>query len=34
MKLPKLLVTPHSSAISREYLDLFVDEWLQRLASL
>ena len=31
---PNLLITPHSSAISREYLDLFVDEWLQRLASL
>jgi len=31
---PNLLITPHSSAISREYLDLFIDEWLQRLASL
>lgn len=28
---PNLLITPHSSAISREYLDLFIDEWLQRI---
>ena len=28
---PNLLITPHSSAISREYLDLFIEEWLQRL---
>lgn len=28
---PNLLITPHSSAISREYLDLFIDEWLQQV---
>ena len=28
---PNLLITPHSSAISREYLDLFIDEFLQRI---
>ena len=30
---PNLLITPHSSAISREYLDLFIDEWLNRETS-
>lgn len=25
---PNVLITPHSSAISREYLDLFLQEWL------
>jgi phosphoglycerate dehydrogenase-like enzyme len=33
-KQPNLLITPYSGVISREYLDLFIDEWLQRLASL
>lgn len=31
---PNLLITPHSSAISREYLDLFIDEWLNRETSV
>lgn len=30
---PNLLITPHSSAISREYLDLFIDEFLQRIGA-
>lgn len=25
---PNVLITPHSSAISREYIDLFIEEWL------
>jgi len=25
---PNVLITPHSSAISREYIDLFIQEWL------
>ncbi|HIJ80417.1 MAG TPA: D-2-hydroxyacid dehydrogenase [Desulfuromonadales bacterium] len=28
---PNLLITPHSSAISQEYIDLFVEEWLTKL---
>lgn len=28
---PNVLITPHSSAISREYIDLFIQEWLQKL---
>lgn len=28
---PNVLVTPHSSAVSREYIDLFIQEWLERL---
>lgn len=31
---PKVLMTPHSSAISREYIDLFIEEWLGRLQEL
>lgn len=31
---PNILITPHSSAISQEYLDLFIREWLERLATL
>ncbi len=27
-KLPKVLITPHASAISSEYLDLYIDEWI------
>lgn len=26
-----VLITPHSSAISREYIDLFIEEWLETL---
>jgi len=26
-----VLITPHSSAISQEYIDLFIEEWLERL---
>lgn len=29
-----VLITPHSSAISREYLDLFMQEWLETLGKL
>lgn len=32
--LPNVLLTPHSSAISREYLDLFIDEWLASLKAV
>jgi phosphoglycerate dehydrogenase-like enzyme len=28
---PKVLITPHSSAISREYIDLFIEELLETL---
>jgi len=28
---PNVLITPHSSAISREYLDLFIQEWFGML---
>lgn len=31
---PKVLITPHSSAISREYIDLFIQEWLETLREL
>ncbi|NVN98112.1 MAG: D-2-hydroxyacid dehydrogenase [Geobacteraceae bacterium] len=31
---PKVLITPHSSAISREYIDLFIEEWLGVVNSL
>jgi phosphoglycerate dehydrogenase-like enzyme len=27
-KLPNVLITPHSSAISHEYLDLYIEEWI------
>jgi len=27
--LPNVLITPHASAISREYLDLYVEEWIE-----
>ena len=29
--LPNVLITPHSSAISREYIDLFIQEWIKRV---
>ncbi|MEI6209878.1 MAG: D-2-hydroxyacid dehydrogenase [Desulfuromonadales bacterium] len=31
---PNVLITPHSSAISREYIDLFIEEWYGRLQQL
>ena len=31
---PNILITPHSSAISREYIDLFIQEWLETLRGL
>ncbi len=33
-ELPNVLTTPHSSAISKEYIDLFIQEWLERLHAL
>jgi phosphoglycerate dehydrogenase-like enzyme len=27
--LPNVLIRPHSSAISREYIDLFIQEWIE-----
>jgi phosphoglycerate dehydrogenase-like enzyme len=34
LDLPNVLITPHSSAISREYIDLFIQEWLETLRDL
>lgn len=31
---PNVLITPHSSAICTEYLDLFIQEWLQELKTV
>lgn len=31
---PNVLITPHSSAISREYIDLFIQEWAETLPTL
>ena len=31
---PNVLITPHSSAISREYIDLFIHEWIETLRKL
>jgi len=31
---PNVLITPHSSAISREYIDLFIQEWFERLREM
>ena len=31
---PNILITPHSSAISEEYIDLFIEEWLERLRDI
>jgi len=28
-KLPNALITPHASAISQEYLDLYIEEWIE-----
>lgn len=33
-ELPNVLITPHSSAISREYMDLFIKEWLTTLREM
>jgi len=31
---PNVLITPHSSAISDEYIDLFIQEWLETLSEI
>jgi phosphoglycerate dehydrogenase-like enzyme len=31
---PDVLITPHSSAISREYIDLFIQEWIERIRGI
>lgn len=31
---PNVLITPHSSAISREYIDLFIQEWFEKLREI
>ncbi|MHB8121836.1 MAG: D-2-hydroxyacid dehydrogenase [Desulfuromonadaceae bacterium] len=31
---PNVLITPHSSAISDEYIDLFIEEWRERLREI
>lgn len=31
---PNVLITPHSSAISQEYIDLFIQEWIERLQAM
>ena len=31
---PNVLITPHSSAISREYIDLFIHEWIETVREL
>jgi phosphoglycerate dehydrogenase-like enzyme len=33
-KLPNVLITPHASAISREYLDLYIEEWIETFMSM
>jgi phosphoglycerate dehydrogenase-like enzyme len=33
-KLPNVVITPHSSAISREYIDLFIQEWFGQLREM
>ncbi len=33
-KLPNVLITPHASAISSEYLDLYIEEWIETVRSL
>jgi phosphoglycerate dehydrogenase-like enzyme len=33
-KQPNVLITPHSSAISQEYIDLFIQEWLGTLREM
>ena len=32
--LPNALITPHASAISREYLDLYIEEWIETVRTL
>jgi D-2-hydroxyacid dehydrogenase (NADP+) len=32
-KLPNALITPHASAISQEYLDLYIEEWIETVRS-
>jgi len=32
--LPNALITPHASAISREYLDLYIEEWIETVRSI
>jgi phosphoglycerate dehydrogenase-like enzyme len=31
-KLPNVLITPHACAISREYLDLYIEEWIETVS--
>lgn len=31
---PNVLITPHSSAISQEYIDLFILEWIEKIQAL
>ena len=31
---PNVLITPHSSAISQEYIDLFIQEWIETLREI
>lgn len=31
---PNVVITPHSSAISEEYIDLFIEEWLERIRKM
>lgn len=33
-ELPNVLITPHSSAISREYIDLFIQEWAENISRI
>ncbi|MDD2900385.1 MAG: D-2-hydroxyacid dehydrogenase [Desulfuromonadaceae bacterium] len=33
-ELPNVLITPHSSAISREYIDFFIQEWAERIRDI
>jgi phosphoglycerate dehydrogenase-like enzyme len=33
-KLPNVLVTPHASAISSEYLDLYMEEWVETVRNI
>lgn len=31
---PNVVITPHSSAISEEYIDLFIEEWLEKIREM
>ena len=31
---PNVVITPHSSAISQEYIDIFIQEWVERLQDI